>query len=834
MKKDFEGWELTAYALGELPSARSQVIESAIASDPAIAAELAEIRETLATVSTAYQVDSENGLSEQQKLSVVTAISDANAQSTTLKASHGWSRVQLLGLAATAACFIVAVSLSSWVAFQPMSGTNVAYLEKSPESFGNLPAPSTSPGSDSAASRDEYQLETEDDLELMAESASNSPSKNNELDKSESMESILAIDAPADFKSTEKDQEYFLDAGLNKSSFATQGTLTKPLEATSGPGKGVAQSSEGGAEFYAEGQGARPGLGGGGGGSGGLGGLAGGSPFDGSHVSGLSPSAASGPYPGKELTLGLSQSDSRKKDTSRSDTSGNFTQPYLSDSLEATDGLIRESKLEQEATRLSSASATGDRFAAVVDNAFRFVRQDPLSTFSIDVDTASYSKVRQYLMELGQLPPPDSVRIEELLNYFHYDYAGPTDDQPFASSLAVARCPWNAEHRLVRVAIQAKKIEAEKRPLSNLVFLLDVSGSMNEPNKLPLVQQALRMLISNLGENDRVAMVVYAGAAGMVLDSTLGTEQSAIMSALDRLTAGGSTNGGDGIQLAYQIAREHFITGGTNRVVLCTDGDFNVGVTGTDELVKLVEENAKSKIFLTVLGFGMGNTNDEMLEKISDRGNGVYGFIDNEMEARKLMIEQLTGSLVTVAKDVKIQVEFNPAKVQGYRLIGYENRILATEDFNNDKKDAGDIGAGHCVTALYEIIPAGDVAQELGASIDDLRYQADKELKPEAAASNELMIVKMRFKQPDGTTSVLQEFLLVDKDQAIQDCDRDFRWAASIAQFGMLLRNSPHRGESNWEALLETAQEAAGEQPDVYRQQALELINRAAAIAGKK
>jgi Ca-activated chloride channel homolog len=821
MKKDFEGWELTAYAFGELPSDRSQVIESAIAKDPAIAAELAEIRATLATLSSAYQAESDCGLSEHQKRSVVAAISDTSAQSTTLKASGGWTRVQLLGLAATAACFIVAVSLSSWVAFRPGQQLSSAKLEKQkiPASSMRNAAP---PTSGSMPNVDRSAIPTDSESAGAAGQEANSSSSKNKL---AILPKMKASDMSLSDNSQPLAESEFVEERLGQLSAVNDPAAAQPSSPASSFYNGLPQTTVGGL--------GRPGLGGGGGDSGASVGSGLGSPYGGSFGNegkNLYAETAPSVY-GRALSGEESEVRLRTLATKESELD---LVAQLSDRMDAIDDLAEESKFNSVLSRQSVAMPGGDRFAAVVDNPFRLVRQDPLSTFSIDVDTASYSKVRQYLMELGQLPPPDSVRIEELLNYFHYDYAGPTDDQPFASSLAVARCPWNADHRLVRVALQAKKIEVEKRPLSNLVFLLDVSGSMNEPNKLPLVQQALRMLISNLGENDRVAMVVYAGAAGMVLDSTLGTEQSAIMTALDRLTAGGSTNGGEGIQLAYQIAREHFITGGTNRVVLCTDGDFNVGVTGTDELVKVVEENAKSKIFLTVLGFGMGNTNDEMLEKISDRGNGVYGFIDNEMEARKLMIEQLTGSLVTVAKDVKIQVEFNPAKVQGYRLIGYENRILATEDFNNDKKDAGDIGAGHCVTALYEIIPAGDQSEELGASIDDLRYQAGKELKPEAESSNELMIVKMRFKQPDGTTSALQEFPLVDKDQAIQECDRDFRWAASIAQFGMLLRNSPYLGQSNWDALIESAQEAAGEQPDVYRQQALELIKRAAAMVGKQ
>ena len=360
--------------------------------------------------------------------------------------------------------------------------------------------------------------------------------------------------------------------------------------------------------------------------------------------------------------------------------------------------LFKESKRESSGT---------DRFERISEKPFVKTLDAPLSTFSIDVDTASYSKIRQTIMEGYRLPTPSMVRIEEMINYFEYEYAGPQDGRPFASHMTVDRCPWNPAHQLVRVGLQAKKLDAETRVKANIVFLIDVSGSMNESNKLPLVKKALTMLVSQLNENDRVAIVVYAGAAGCVLPSTCGSEKQTILRALHHLNAGGSTNGGQGIQLAYSIAKEYFIPGGANRVVLCTDGDFNVGVTGDDALVALMQENAKSNIFLTCLGFGAGNYNDTMMEKISNKGNGIYAMIDNELEARRMMVEQLGGTLVTVAKDVKIQMDFNPAKIAGYRLIGYEDRRLANQDFSDDKKDAGEIGAGHRVTALYEVIPVG-------------------------------------------------------------------------------------------------------------------------------
>jgi Ca-activated chloride channel family protein len=470
----------------------------------------------------------------------------------------------------------------------------------------------------------------------------------------------------------------------------------------------------------------------------------------------------------------------------------------------------------------------GDRYEQVVDNPFREVPQAPLSTFSIDVDTASYSKVRMYLKQHGTLPPPSAVRIEELINYFRYDYQPPQDEKPFAAHVEVADCPWRAGHRLVRVGIQGKEIDRQQRPASNLVFLLDVSGSMDQPNKLPLVKRSMVRLVDQLGENDRVAIAVYAGAAGLVLPSTIGNQRQTIFDALEQLKAGGSTNGGQGIRLAYQTAMDHFIVEGTNRVILCTDGDFNVGTTSTSELVDLVTNSAQAGVFLSVLGFGMGNHNDAMLEQISNQGNGNYAFIDNDAEARKVLIEQMTGTLVTIAKDVKIQIEFNPAQVAAYRLIGYENRVLAAEDFNDDKKDAGEIGAGHSVTALYEIVPVGISSPVTVPPVDPLKYQ-QKPQPTEAAAGGELLTLKMRYKAPDGDTSQLLTFPVTDNDRDFGAATDDFRFAAAVASFGMILRDSPHRGDTSCQAVLEIAT-AAGASKDEYRAEFLQLVQRAATL----
>ncbi len=472
----------------------------------------------------------------------------------------------------------------------------------------------------------------------------------------------------------------------------------------------------------------------------------------------------------------------------------------------------------------------GDKYDLIVENPFLSAKQNPLSTFSIDVDTASYSKTRMYLFDHNQLPPADAVRIEELVNYFVYDYQGPSDEHPFAANVEIAQCPWKPEHRLVRVGIKGKEMPQQERPLSNLVFLIDVSGSMNQPNKLPLLQRGMKMLVDQLGENDRAAMVVYAGAAGLVLPSTGGDHKQTIMDALEKLQAGGSTNGGQGIQLAYQVALDNFIPGGTNRVILCSDGDFNVGTTSTSDLIRLVEEHAKQNIFLTVLGFGIGNHNDAMLEEISNKGNGNYAFIDTDNEARKVLVEQMSATLVTIAKDVKIQIEFNPAQVSAYRLIGYENRLLAAEDFNDDTKDAGEIGAGHTVTALYEVVPVGVTSDVKVATVDPLRYQTENDTT-DLAMSDEMLTLKIRYKPPQADESQLVAYAVSDGGQSFATATPDFKFAAAVASFGMLLRDSAHKGEANYDSVLEIAQEGAVGDQSGYRAEFLAMVQRALELA---
>ena len=465
----------------------------------------------------------------------------------------------------------------------------------------------------------------------------------------------------------------------------------------------------------------------------------------------------------------------------------------------------------------------------ITDNAFMFAAADPLSTLSIDVDTASYANIRRFLRS-GRLPPKDSVRIEEMLNYFSYDYPQPTGNQPFATHVELAGCPWNSEHRLARIGIQGRDMAPSRRPATNLVFLLDVSGSMSSDNKLPLLKQAMKLLLMELDERDQVSIVVYAGASGLVLPSTPCNESATIFAALDNLDAGGSTNGGAGIQLAYDTASDAFIKGGVNRVILATDGDFNVGITGRGDLVELIEEQAASDIFLTVLGFGIGNLKDATMEQLADKGNGNYAYIDTINEAQKVLVDELTATLVTIAKDVKIQVEFNPAQVLAYRLIGYENRILAARDFNDDTRDAGEIGAGHSVTALYEIVPVGAPAPP--SAVDPLKYQRTPELST-AAGSDELMTIKLRYKQPTGTRSQLLSHPVKDGGRSYAQASTDFKFAAAVAAFGMLLRDSPHKGTASYDGVLELAGEGTGEDHYGYREEFVEIVDKARSLAAR-
>ncbi|QDT14975.1 von Willebrand factor [Alienimonas californiensis] len=486
-----------------------------------------------------------------------------------------------------------------------------------------------------------------------------------------------------------------------------------------------------------------------------------------------------------------------------------------------------------------------EQYAPIPENRFLSAKDTPLSTFAVDVDTASYANVRRFLNG-GQLPPPGAVRIEELVNYFRYDYEPPSaegapaegdgdeESRPFAVHAEVASCPWATDHRLVRIALKGREMETDARPLCNLVFLLDVSGSMDSADKLGLVKQAMTLLTQQLGENDKVSIVVYAGASGLALPPTGGDDPQAIIDALDNLAAGGSTNGGQGIELAYRTARENFIKGGVNRVILCTDGDFNVGVTDDSSLVEMIEEKAKAGVSLTVLGFGTGNYQDAKMEQLADKGDGNYGYIDDIREAKKMLVEQLTGTLVTIAKDVKIQADFNPAAVKSYRLIGYENRKMAAEDFRDDAKDAGEIGAGHSVTALYEVVPAG--ADEEAPETPQSKYQTPGEPTDAAMNSGELLTVNLRYKAPNATKEdPATEFNVPvpDSMKAFEEASADYRFAAAVAAFGMLLRNSEHSGTAKLGDAAAWAEAAVGEDAGGYREEFVGLAEQAARLGDR-
>ena len=470
-----------------------------------------------------------------------------------------------------------------------------------------------------------------------------------------------------------------------------------------------------------------------------------------------------------------------------------------------------------------------EEYAHEKENDFRSPTTEPLSTFSIDVDTASYANARRFINQ-SQMPPVDAVRIEEFVNYFRYDYADAKGEHPFSINTEISTAPWNPKHRLVHIGLQGRKVDTAKLPPSNLVFLLDVSGSMNNPTKLPLLKAAFKLLVNNLRPHDRVAIVVYAGAAGVVLPSTPGKRKGEILAAIDRLRAGGSTAGGAGIQLAYAIAEANFHKGGNNRVILATDGDFNVGTSSTGDLTRLVEEKRKTGVFLTILGFGSGNYKDSRMEELSNKGNGNAAYIDSILEAKKVLVTEMGGTLLTIAKDVKIQVEFNPAKVKGYRLIGYVNRKLANQDFADDKKDAGELGAGHSVTVLYEIIPAGSDEPVKGAA--ELKYQ--KRAETSAADSDELMTVKLRYKKPDGDKSTLIVHPLRDFDLALAKTSDNFRFSAAVAGFGMLLRKSEHKGEASFEAIGALAKGAAGADAFGYRGEFVQLVEKARLLASTR
>ncbi|MFC2137197.1 von Willebrand factor type A domain-containing protein [Bacteroidota bacterium] len=460
-------------------------------------------------------------------------------------------------------------------------------------------------------------------------------------------------------------------------------------------------------------------------------------------------------------------------------------------------------------------------YSTIHENGFKDVKINPLSTFSIDVDAASYSNIRRFI-NYGQKPPIDAVRIEEMVNYFTYDYPQPEDEHPFSINYEVGECPWNKNNKLLHIGLQGEDIPTDNLPPSNLVFLIDVSGSMGSPNKLPLLKSAFKLLVNELRPNDRVAIVVYAGASGLVLPSTKGSEKDKIIDALDKLHSGGSTAGAAGLRLAYNVAEKHFMEEGNNRIILATDGDFNVGQSSNAEMERLIEKEKEKGIFISVLGFGMGNYKDDKMEIIADKGNGNYAYIDNIQEAEKVFVNEFGGTLFTIAKDVKIQIEFNPVKVKEYRLVGYENRLLNEEDFDNDKIDAGELGSGHTVTALYELV----ISETEAEKNDRLKYQTTV-INNNATESNELATIKFRYKKPDGVKSQLIEEIIMDNRNTIEESSDNFRFSAAVAEFGMLLRDSEYLKDCSFDDMIQLAQHSKGKDEEGYRGEFIRLIKTA-------
>ncbi len=468
-----------------------------------------------------------------------------------------------------------------------------------------------------------------------------------------------------------------------------------------------------------------------------------------------------------------------------------------------------------------------ESYHAVNENGFKNANENPLSTFSVDVDAASYSNMRRFIQR-GQLPPKDAVRVEEMINYFGYNYPEPTGEDPVSITADVADAPWNKNHRLVRIGLKAKSIKTENLPSSNLVFLIDVSGSMFGPNRLELLKTSMKLLADQLRPNDKVAIVVYAGAAGLVLPSTSGNNKQKIKDALTDLSAGGSTAGGAGIKLAYETAKRNFIKGGNNRIILATDGDFNIGASSDAEMQRMIETYRNDGIFLSVLGFGSGNLKDSKMESLADKGNGNYAYIDGINEAKKVLINEFGGTLFTVAKDVKLQVEFNPSKVEAYRLVGYENRLLNSEDFKDDNKDAGEMGAGHTVTVLYEIIPKG-YKDEFVIKTDELKYQKSNGIK----FSDELLTVKMRYKQPDGSKSKELSIALMDTGKTLNDASIDFKFVVAVAEFGLLIRDSKFKQNASFVNTIALAKQGKGVDDHGYRAEFIQLVENAKLLSKK-
>jgi Ca-activated chloride channel family protein len=507
----------------------------------------------------------------------------------------------------------------------------------------------------------------------------------------------------------------------------------------------------------------------------------------------------------------------------------NLTEVAVNKALQGTAAGVQVIGTTSSSGTYIPPSPKGDEsYKGITENGFNNVRSKPLSTFSVDVDAASYTNIRRFI-DNGEMPPANAVRIEEMINYFNYDLKGPANGDPVAIHTELSSAPWNAKHRLLRIGLKAKTLNTDKLPPSNLVFLIDISGSMDQTNKLPLVKASMKLVAEQLRAEDRVAIVTYAGQAGVALGATPGNEKRKIIDAIDALEASGSTNGGEGIKMAYRIARDNFMENGNNRIIMATDGDFNVGPNSDEDMEQLIVHERQSRVAISIMGFGMGNLKDSKMEAMADKGNGNYAYIDNMTEAARAFVSEFAGTLYTVAKDVKIQIEFNPAKVQAYRLLGYEDRMLNKEDFNNDRKDAGDMGSGHTVTALYEIVPAG-VKDDYAGSVDPLKYQKPATV-PVANSSNEVATIKFRYKPTDISSSKMEQITVKDAPIPFGASSADFRFAAAVAEFGMLLRDSQFKEQSNFDQVISIAKSGRGEDADGYRSEFIRLAESAKLLA---
>ena len=798
---------LTAYALGELEAEQSAQLEALLKENPEVADEVAAIREAAALLESELAADSTLQLSDEQRSRVITG-GDGTGKKIVNPGPDAFSRTsRWLGITAAAAC-VMAVSaigikqflLEEKEAVEESSANDLLIAGKSASGKEGMLPPINEPVGFAA----EGLRNEQGDADPFATHDAIPGSQ-------QKMAKDVALSRP--LKKTREEALEAIAPPAEKRAFQQQVAQAKPRPA-SVPSVIISADSLEVAESVLK------------------------------EAEALSDAESALPEPGfLTQSQGQGQTRQARRNASvklKSATGSSANLPLLARKKPGLgSGGLEEGKKELEQFD-KRADAGGERFGRLYDTPFFDAFERPLSTFAVDVDTASYANMRRYIGRHGQLPPTDAVRVEELINYFDYDYPQPEDNRhPFSVNLEVAACPWEKGHRLVRVGLKAREMNPGKRPASNLIFLIDASGSMNNPLKLPLLKSSLAALTRNLTEDDRIGIVIYAGNAGVALDPVHGDLKEKIIDVIDGIGTGGGTNGAGGIRVAYDLAAKNYIKGGTNRVILATDGDFNVGITNNGELAKFVKDRSeKDGIFLTALGFGEGNINDERLEQIANKGNGEYYYIDSAKEGRRVLVDKLSSTLVNVAKDVKIQVDFNPAKVESYRLIGYANRRMKAQDFRNDKKDAGEIGAGHTVTALYQIVPAGAKGREgtVAAAKPESRYLKKPGEKVRQAAlvdSDELLTVALRYKSPDaGLEDEATEFAvgLRDSMKGWEDSSQDFRFAASVAGFGMQLRESEYRGMLDYDLLLELAGEGVGEDRNGLRKEFIELVRKARKI----